>query len=270
MSRRPYDYTYISLGAGVQSSALLVMSNLGMYECPRADAAIFADTQSEPQWVYDQLERLEKWSEIPVEVVTRGALGKDAIDRRNGTRKRFAALPLFTHGTDRAVAVLRRQCTREYKIEPIEKRLRAILGYRPRQRIKEHVRALLGISIEEPSRMKPSRTRWITNEFPLIDSRRSRMDCLAIMNSVGLPAPRKSACVFCPYRSNEAWREMRDKFPEEWEKACDFDESVRDMSRSGASNPVFVHRSLRPLREAPIDTDQTDMFDEECFGVCGV
>lgn len=264
------DYTYLSLGAGVQSSALLAMSNLGLHECPRADVAIFADTQSEPAYVYEQLEALKAWSKIPVEVVTHGSLLNDALDCNAGKRKRFASLPLFTMGQDGRAAPMRRQCTREYKIEPIEKAVRRLMGYKPRQRIKERVAALLGISVEEAGRMKPSRTRWITNEFPLIDARLSRMDCLKILQDVGLPLPKKSACVFCPYRSNRGWREMRDESPEEWARACELDEAMRDMSGAKIRQPVYVHRSLKPLREAPIDTEQQELFGEECFGVCGV
>ena len=48
--------TYLSLGAGVQSTALLVISAHGLYGCPRADLAIFADTQDEP--AYERGERL--------------------------------------------------------------------------------------------------------------------------------------------------------------------------------------------------------------------
>jgi len=47
-----YDFAYASLGAGVQSTALVVLSTLGLHGCPRADCAIFADTQDEPAWVY--------------------------------------------------------------------------------------------------------------------------------------------------------------------------------------------------------------------------
>ncbi len=45
-----FDFTYLSLGAGVQSTAMLIMSALGLYGCPNADVAIFADTGDEPAW----------------------------------------------------------------------------------------------------------------------------------------------------------------------------------------------------------------------------
>ena len=266
------DYTYLSLGAGLQSSALLVMSNLELHDCPRADVAIFADTGSEPEWVYENLEHLRQWSEIPVETVQRGNLGADALETSEGKRNRFASLPLFIKNDDGKRGILRRQCTREYKVEPIEKRVRHLLGYRPRQRIREKVDALIGISIEEAGRCRPSRTRWITNRHPLLDARLSRTQCQEILTAQGLPIPKKSACVFCPYRDNKGWRQMRDESPEEWEKAVAFDEAVRDMTQARIKKPGFVHSSLKPLRDAPIDvgTDQLDMFTEECEGMCGV
>jgi hypothetical protein len=33
----PHDFTYISLGAGVQSTALVILSVQGLHGCPRAD-----------------------------------------------------------------------------------------------------------------------------------------------------------------------------------------------------------------------------------------
>ena len=47
----------LSLGAGVQSTALLLMMIHG--EIPKADAVIFADTGWEPAAVYKHLEKLE-------------------------------------------------------------------------------------------------------------------------------------------------------------------------------------------------------------------
>ena len=42
-----YDYTYLSLGAGVQSSALLVLGCTDE-RVPKPDVAIFADTGTSP------------------------------------------------------------------------------------------------------------------------------------------------------------------------------------------------------------------------------
>ena len=49
----------ISLGAGVQSTALALIAAHGEIG-PMPDCAIFADTQWEPQIIYDHLNWLEK------------------------------------------------------------------------------------------------------------------------------------------------------------------------------------------------------------------
>ena len=48
----------LSLGAGVQSSALALMIEKG--QVPMVDAAIFADVKGEPKAVYTHLDWLEK------------------------------------------------------------------------------------------------------------------------------------------------------------------------------------------------------------------
>lgn len=70
----------LSLGAGVQSTALLLMSLCG--EIERLDCAIFADTGWEPKAVYTHLAWLETEAAaagVPVYRVRRGDLRADAL-----------------------------------------------------------------------------------------------------------------------------------------------------------------------------------------------
>lgn len=265
-------YRYLSLGAGVQSSALLVLAGTG--RVPKPDVAIFADTGDEPAWVYRHLEVLKEWAEprgIPIHRVSYGCLSEHVIQRHRGLRSRFAAIPAFTLGTDGRAAPLGRQCTREYKITPIEKEVRRLMGYKPRQRIpKDAATSMIGISLDEVTRISQSRTPWITNTYPLVDLGLCRSDCLRISVEAGLPEPRKSSCIFCPYHSDRFWRELKRDNPEEWARAVDFDHEIRDMSMSGVKRPVYLHRSLVPLNEVDLGENQIALWDEECAGVCGV
>lgn len=71
-----FDFTYLSYGAGVQSTALLVCSALRLENVPRCDVAIFADTGDEPAWVYENLATLTHWARphgIEIETVQCGA-----------------------------------------------------------------------------------------------------------------------------------------------------------------------------------------------------
>ncbi len=262
-----FDYTYLSLGAGLQSTAMMICSTLGLYDTPRADVAIFADTGDEPKWVYDQLETLRAWSDIPIEVAQKGHLSADLLGKTH-----FVCIPAFSASDTGKGSMLRRQCTREYKIAPIEKKVRELLGYQPRQRVKERAQALIGISIDEVGRMRPSRTKWVTNSYPLVNAGLNRFSCLRICRDAGFAEPKKSACVYCPYHDNAYWRDLKANHADEFQKAVTFDVQIRNMTMKGDAEPAYIHRSLKPLSEVNFDGDagQMEMFDNDCEGMCGV
>lgn len=272
-----YDFTYLSLGAGVQSSALLVMSNLGLHGCPRADVAIFADTQSEPPWVYEQVERLKKWSKIPVHVITFGNLEKAIHNNAGASRSTTCEIPFWVPGQDGKAAPIRRQCTSNYKIRPIVKYVRQILWCRGRP-VKKKVRCLIGISLDEITRMKPSREYWITNDFPLVNAGLRRDDCQRILKDNGVPMPEKSACYFCPYRDDAGWQDMKERHPDQFARAVEYDKQIRGISTLKVKRPFFISQSLQPLGEVDFEArikkrtalPMFDSFTEECSGHCGV
>lgn len=244
----------LSYGAGVQSTALLVMSNRGDHGVPRADVAIFADTQDEPKWVYDQLKWAQEWSEIPVEVVTAGKLSEGW-----GGEKRFASIPAFAESG----GLLRRQCTREFKITPITKRLRTLRDNGPK------VTLMIGISLDEAHRMKPNRETWITNIWPLVDARLNRQECKNYLAARGLPVPKKSSCVYCPYHSNSHWLDMKRNHPAEWSRAVDSDKRIRNLGMK-VKETMYLHRTLKPLENVDLQENQIELFGNECEGMCGV
>lgn len=246
-------FTYLSLGAGVQSSALVVMSALGLRGCPRADVAIFADTQDEPAWVYEQLDALQPFAErhhLPIVRVSRGQLSKD----------RRVQIPAFVVGDDGEPGPLSRSCTRDYKIRPVRKEARRLMELRGER----SAVCLFGISVEEASRMKISPVLWIQNRYPLVEAAMTRSVCARVLTDAGVPVPRKSSCGYCPYHSDRQWREIRDYDPAAWERAVLYDDQVR--AERGAS----LHRSLIPLRLVDLGVEEPGLFSEECAGVCGV
>ena len=281
------DLRVISLGAGVQSSTLLLMCLCGEHERP--DAAIFADTGWEPQAVYDHLERLKAECEknkFPLYTVSRGNLRDDLIGHiegyHNGGKKRSSVgqppfMVINREGQDDLPPVsggrLWRQCTKEYKIELIQKQTRTLLGYQKGERVKKTVESWQGISLDEAHRMKDSRVKWITNRYPLVEMRMDRNNCKKWLERHGWWAP-KSSCIGCPYHSNKYWREMKVHRPWEWEDAVAFDHALRKQPYPGVTGTVYLHRDMVPLDEVDLDSaedrGQGDMFGEECEGLCGV
>lgn len=259
------EVNVLSLGAGVQSSALLLLYNEGKLK-PRPDFAIFADTKAEPKKVYTWLNILIKKVDIPVHIFSKGNIDADARKPKKG----FASIPFFIKNDDGTQGLGRRQCTREYKIEVVVQGIRRILGYEPRKRMKHKINVLLGISTDEAQRMRDNRLNWATNVYPLINELSwNRSQCFNYVKDV-LGVPPKSACYLCPYRNNESWQQMKELDPESFEKACSFDDYIR--TRSKFEGQAFLHRSMVPLRDIDFKKLRPNppLFGEDCEGMCGV
>ncbi len=250
---------FLSLGVGVQSSTLLLMSYVG--EIETFQAAIFADTQGESKATYRYIDYLDSivGNKIQIHRVTAGNLKEDVLQGiKNGN---FPAIP-FHMRQGKSRALMQRKCTVDYKIIPIQRHLRSI-GVKS-------CHLALGISFDEIMRAKHSRLKWIENIFPLIDLRMTRSDCIVWMKRHNFPIPPKSACLFCPFHDDEFWHDLKANSPQEWDEAVCFDEAIRNLPK--ISMQAFLHRKAFPLSEIvqAQKSQQTFDFAEECEGHCGV
>lgn len=246
----------LSLGAGVQSTTLLLMSVYG--DLPKLDAAIFADTGWEPAGVYEHLERVSAVAAqagIPVIRVSSGSLRADALDPSH----RYASVPYFVRNPDGSDGMGRRQCTAEYKLAPINRMIREMLGASPPdfRRVPKGRSAeqWIGFSSDELGRVNDRSPGYIRVRFPLIDLGMDRKACQRWLDRHGWTSVAKSACIGCPFHGNRQWRELRDNRPAEWADAVEFDEAIRKGGAHGLplNGEAFLHRSRVPLNAAPID-----------------
>lgn len=256
----------ISLGLGVQSTAMYMMSSLGYI--PRADHAVFADPGAELPKTYEILEVLKDWAKlnngIPIHVTKENNLYEDLIKGTNSTGQQFTAIPAFT----KSGGMVRRQCTAEYKIKPVIKKIRELYNLKPRQRMPQ-TEVWLGITMDEIERVKVSRLPRIDYHYPFIEMRMSRHECLSFFEDRSFPKPPKSACVFCPYQSNKYWKELKEKLPEEFNKAVKIDNAIRQNTKdTDKKEPIYLHRSCTPLERVDFG-DQLEMFMCE-EGFCGL
>lgn len=197
-------YHVLSLGAGVQSSTLLLMACKG--ELPKPDAAVFADTGWEHAETYRHMEFLQaegKRHGIPVVWLKGRDIRRDAINSKiRGAKSdgdRWASMPLFVRTRyvnvvpcekykdgkrpvdwdapkfdGENVGQIQRQCTKDYKISQVEKWIRTeLLGLKPRQRAPKDVRVYqwMGISADEMRRVKQGNEygrNWSRLVYPLI------------------------------------------------------------------------------------------------------
>ena len=263
----------LSFGGGVQTVTIAAMCCLDEFERP--DHVVFSDTQWETKATYAYLEWFSAWAmQRGMEILrtTAGNIRSDALD----PGKRFASMPLFTEtgqlmpSGKKEDGRIRRQCTREYKVDPVNRVIRGLAGLKSRQRWKgDPCELWLGISTDEAAmRVKDNREKWIKNRWPLIELNMRRGGCVEWLRRHGVPVPPKSACIGCPNHNNPYWLALKRDSPEEWASACNFDDAIR-KHRVSLRNAVYLHRSLVPLREANINEDQPDMFENECEGFCG-
>lgn len=298
----------LNLGAGVQSTAVFLMAHEGII--PPIDHAVFADTQEEPAAVYAHLDWLRNLPAPPIiHIGTVGRLGDHLLAGTNGAGQRkkhkigldgtsrFASIPAYTaaHHEHRQPGpvnegMVRRQCTKEYKIEVVERIIRReILGLKPRQRVPKDVRVqqLFGISLEEKDRRcnilrRFEGVKWAEPSFPLIELGMTRWDCIDwLKGRVPHEVPR-SACVFCPFKSAAEWLRTKEN-PAEWQRALEIDGALRPQgtrANEGLTQSLYLHRSCLPLEMVNFETEakrdaekrSTPLFTVyDCGeGMCGV
>jgi len=276
----------INLGAGVQSSTMALMAAKGEIT-PMPDCAIFADTQAEPDSVYEWLDWLEKELPFPVYRVTKGSLTEKSLTPaiatakakyyKEGEKYMKRIIPVFGKMPDgEVVAALGRSCTADYKIRPIEKKIEEIANIKRGEKDLK-VTQWIGISYDELQRMKESRKPWTQLRYPLIELQMHRYHCKQWMKKSGYPEPPRSACYYCPFHSDEEWRRLRNDEPLFFKKAILFDKQITELSKQDKAMKMeaYLHRSCKPLGEIDFDNDEdkgqeTWDFMAECEGMCGV
>lgn len=270
----------LNLGAGVQSTVLYLMAVRGELQI---DCAVFADLGDEPAPVYAHLEWLKILGGPTIHTVTKGRLGDHLMRGINSTGGRFASIPAWTAQQEgQPIGKVRRQCTAEYKLYPIETFIRRTLyGLAPHQRFPPNsdLVQMFGISLDEAQRawrIQGNSPAWSTPRFPLIERHMTRRDCVEWLKSFGVPheVPR-SACVFCPYKSDREWVWLRDNDPNGFARAIEIDEEIRKegsvMNRK-FNERLYLHRTAIPLREVPLTDSERGQgeFAFECEGGCGL
>jgi hypothetical protein len=251
---------FLSYGAGMQTFALLVMAEQGELQI---DEVVFADTGAEHPETYqhiekvampicerigipfttvrmsktvddisnlttEQLEQYKKMLSTTSQLETRTERIASHLEyhRTNGIQKRTV-----TSLRDEIIARRRvpsinpsaRWCTSDAKIVPIYK------GFvRPAQARGEYVKpatAIIGLGYEELTRMyKPHLTEYVV-EYPLIERKMKRQDCVNYVHRHGYESPPKSGCYFCPFQGEDQWKQLREKHRDLFEDAMALEES---------------------------------------------
>jgi len=237
----------LSLGWGVQSWTLAAMAALD--EIPKPDYAVHADTTHEMQGTYAHAAKWTPWlEEHGIPVVTVQASEKMLATAEWEKYPEGLGIPAYSielkTGSE---GQIRRECTADWKIMPLRRFARSIIG----KTSPECVEMWMGISLDEWQRMRTADVKYIKNVYPLVDRRRSRAYCIAWLEQHGLDVPPKSACTFCPFHNKDHWKRLKQAGGADWEEAVAVDGLIRNLGRGrGTEFQNFIHPSRIPLQEA--------------------
>lgn len=244
-----------SSGGGTQSAciaALIVQGRL-----PKPDYAIIVDTERERSavWEYHDstvvpalaavgvtLHRVRKSEYAKIDIWSKG---------KGGT-----CMPVFLDDGGKAPT----HCSSEWKVRVIDRFMRA-QGVKTRDQ-----RRWIGFSLDEGSRytrMKLSKDAGSVR-FPLIeDVPLHRQQAIQVVRDIGWPDPPRSACWMCPNQTNGEWRNLKVRFPGDFQKAVELEREVRLKE----PNAYFSGYRI-PLDEIDFG-NEVDMFDGGCnSGAC--
>jgi hypothetical protein len=219
----------ISYGGGVQSTALVV---LAMRERWAIDEIVHVDlmdaesprTREYVAYFRDWLRR-EHGRDI---TIIERDMYQDMLDNPGFT-------PVPWHGK-REKFMLKRQCTRQYKVTPL---MRYLYDRYPGERIG----LMLGISVDEYHRMRDSSAARIEHVYPLVDRRLARWQCRDIIERAGLATPWKSSCWFCPYRSVGSQWALVQRYPDLVGMARALEDRINAERRRRGQDEIIVLRA---------------------------
>lgn len=234
----------LSMGGGVQSSAMLLMIEEGTL--PRPDYVVFSDTGSEMPHTYEHMIEIEKkCQEIDLAFVTvrshRGKLHEDYLQ--------LGSMPVRAN----------RSCTSNFKILPIRRWARTIVGNQNGVLL---CQSWLGITSDESTRAKdPGQPYWAGVTFPLIEMDISRRQCVDILKRHGWEHVRKSGCFCCPFHNMRGWAKLAKDHPDLFDITVEMES--RKMKQFGGQ--TFIGKKL-PLTYVTPSTTLTDfgmVIDDE-------
>ena len=211
---------WISYGAGVNSTAILVLAAQGRLDYP-AFRCVFSDTGDERPETYKYLSKVAvpfaQKHEIPVDIVRPPETVLQRWRRLKVTGSRII-----------------RSCTDHAKIQPIKKHLAEHGDPDDTQ--------LIGIHAGESHRAKSK----IGIAYPLVDMQIDHEACVEIIKAAGLPVPVKSGCWHCPFMRKAEVIELINKAPQKFQQIIDLEDAA---NQAHPRLKKFTHFGNRPARE---------------------
>ncbi len=248
--------TLVAFGGGTDSTAMLI----GMVERGEAapHAILFADTGGEFPHTYDHIARFSDWlvsHGYPQIQVLRRNKKDGSWESLEDECLRTKNLPSIAYGF--------KTCSQKFKIGPQDKWCNNDPVIRAEWKAGRKIRKLVGYDWDEFYRAKFYDDDKYVLEYPLIDWRWRRADCVAAIARAGLTQPLKSSCFFCPHMRPDEVRTMRDKYPDLLDRAVAMETGAKLTSIKGLGRN-WSWREFLKQGDLPLDVPQEDRSGVNC------
>lgn len=219
--------TCLSFGAGVQTTALLVLIVEGRW--PQPDVILFADTGAEHEGTYHYLSTISE----PYALAHALRIIRLGPEWRTPHYQRDLEGYCLEHRMLPGTWV--RWCTNHYKVQAIARYRRQIMNATCAQPIESWI----GISCEEQHRAILSVDPTEVKRYPLIELGLNRTDCEGVIRAAGLPVPPKSGCWFCPFQRQARWHQLKRERPDLFDRALKLERNAQGKDGRRRYLPMF-------------------------------
>jgi len=254
-----YDLKVLNLGAGVDSSAMLLASEFGLWGVPKVDFAVYLDTGADPHWVKEQIEKLKGICKTPIHIVKGPRpLREVVLDPES-----VVAIPCYTEPRGMGG----RQCTELTKLRWIKKHIREECGVQFRQRMRKKVVSFVGIDADEKRRAKNRSEGVWTVDYPLVTAGKGRQDCRNLIRRFGLGIFHRSSCIFCPLHKKKTWCSIAmNATKEEFEEVKKVDRGIRNQYLEQKGVKQYLHYRRDAIEEIDWKKEYETLEDSEKRG----
>ena len=220
----------LSYGGGINSTAMILLMEEA---CEFRDIfpelhIVFADTGVEHPETYGYLDVIETYLSQRGQRLIRVSAEKTLLQmcqERNFLPSRMS-----------------RWCTVESKLNPVWDYEKAGFQFDKKRHEVQLVR-FIGIDAGEAHRMRVPGERYIQHRYPLIEHDLDRRACIRLIETRGLPVPRKSGCYFCPFSSRRELAYLSRDYPELFEGAVRLEGQV-NAAWSERKEPFYLLQGL--------------------------
>lgn len=243
--------TILSFGGGVQSTALAI---LAAQKKIHVDAIVFCDTGFEQSIVFEFLETHTK----------------PMLDK--------AGIPFFIAKTEDYAATLHGESTfANLELPPFFSLQNGDIGREPafcsskwkadvfkrfvsKEFKNKNFLVSLGFSTDEIQRAaRIKNKKKYVYQFPLLDLKMNRTDCMILVEKTFNAEPPRSSCYFCPNHTQVEWQEVMQS--KDKQKLIEFDNGLRAKNR-------FLTADCKPITECDFDPKNESIFSRLCAGQC--